>query len=183
MLKICGCSMVIEKYEHVGRQKSVLMRVSPFAWCAFRWNALHARFVVTKPHTRALLSGCLWLGCALLCGDWVRVGGAEVQFIAESEDLPVVQQRRGRTVQTVQLAAWVRRLAVGAAMRRPFWPQDSSSVCHVMEHAGRRRGVVVDICMDSSLTSDRNNNNVVDVIVIIQLVPAVQFVRFSRDSV
>ena len=40
------------------------------------------------------------------CGVSATVKVPQIQFIAESEDLPVVQQRRGRTVRTVQLAAW-----------------------------------------------------------------------------
>ena len=40
------------------------------------------------------------------CGVSATVKVPQIQFIAESEDLPVVQQRWGRTVRTVQLAAW-----------------------------------------------------------------------------
>ena len=38
----------------------------------------------------------------------------------ESADIPISQQRWGRTVQTVQLSAWVPYMAVGAAVKG-FW--------------------------------------------------------------
>ena len=44
-------------------------------------------------------------------------------------DIPVSQQRWGRTVQTVQLSAWVPKMAVGAAMKgRVFWRFSAFSV-------------------------------------------------------
>ena len=58
------------------------------------------------------------------CGVSATVKVPQIQFIAESEDFPVVQQRRGRTVQFI-LCSWQPGvfMAVGAAMRGLFRPE------------------------------------------------------------